>query len=393
MVPLSEQYIAETSRKYRRAVTFASAWVALAVTLALTTFGAVAFAGPKPNKILAIPADEVVIYPDGRPAPHFLLPVEDYGVVLKHGNAPGACDRLGARDIWVYKASATFIMHYDGAGPKGWLVCSAKSSNLVDWTATGAVLDLGGPGSKDERSASYGTTYFDGAKWHMFYLGTPNVSEAPNFVPSFPYNTMKAEGNSAEGPWKKQYDVVPFETRPGSYYSGSASPGAVVKVGGEYRMMFAASTSWPTVKRTLAYARTKNLNESWAVDSVPLLPPDEQIENSSIYYQYRDKTWFLFTNHVGVSPDGMEYTDAIWVYWTKDLNHWDTARKALVLDSRSAPWTPYIVGLPSVVQIGSRLALFYDGNSAQQLPAGSASHMSRDVGLAWINLPIVPVGE
>ena len=54
------------------------------------------------------------------------------------------------------------------------------------------------------------------------------------------------------------------------------------------------------------------------------------MENSSLYFEPANRTWFLFTNHVGL--DGFEYTDAVWVYWSKDLNHWDPAHKAVVLD-------------------------------------------------------------
>ena len=45
------------------------------------------------------------------------------------------------------------------------------------------------------------------------------------------------------------------------------------------------------------------------------------------------KTWFLFTNHIGL--DGGEYTDAVWVYWSKDLNKWDAKNKAVVLDGKN----------------------------------------------------------
>ena len=51
------------------------------------------------------------------------------------------------------------------------------------------------------------------------------------------------------------------------------------------------------------------------------MPPEEQIENSSLYFEPANQTWFLFTNHIGL--EGLEYTDAVWVYWTKDLNRWN----------------------------------------------------------------------
>ena len=105
------------------------------------------------------------------------------------------------------------------------------------------------------------------------------------------------------------------------------------------------------------------------------------MENSSLYYEPATKTWFLFTNHIGL--DGGEFTDAVWVYWTEDLNHWDPKAKAVVLDGRNCTWSKRCVGLPSVVQVGRRLAVLYDA------PGGSStSHMNRDVGLAWLELPL-----
>jgi hypothetical protein len=59
--------------------------------------------------------------------------------------------------------------------------------------------------------------------------------------------------------------------------------------------------------------------------------------------------WWLFTNHVGLR-NGLEYTDAIWVYWTKDLNRWNAENKAVVLDARDCAWSRHIVGLPAVVK-------------------------------------------
>lgn len=351
-------------------------------------------AGDAAARIIPIPGSEINTYEDGRPSVAFRLEVADAGVVLRHGKAPGDCDLLGARDVWVYQADGRFIMHYDGAGPKGWLICRAESKNLTDWvTMPGAGLELGPAGSHDSASASYGTTYYDGRKWHMFYLGTPYVTPGPYYVPASEYLTMKAEAPSANGPWTKRYDVAPLALEPGTFHSATASPGFVIAVGLEYRMLFSAGTTAPTIRRTLGIARTRDLEGPWQADKAPILPLSEQIENTSLYFQAANHMWFLFTNHVGISS-GLEYTDAVWVYWTKDLDHWDPKNKAVALDSRSARWTPYIVGLPSVVQFGNRLALFYDGRAVPETPGELSKssmyseHMYRDIGLAWINLPI-----
>jgi len=329
---------------------------------------------PKGSRIVR--TAEIMKYPDNRPAASFRLDAKDQGVVFRHGTGPNRCDSLGARDVWVFENKGTYYMHYDGAGPKGWLCCLATSKDLVKWVPKGPVLDFGSKEEDDCASASYGVTYLDGKTWHMFYLGTPHTSPAPDLIPAFPYLTMKAKSNSPEGPWIKQKDVTPFRCKPGTYYQETASPGHIIKQGDDYLMFFSAS-----MKRTISIARTRNLDGPWTLDPAPIVSPEEQVENSSLYFEPTNKTWFLFTNHIGL--EGFEYTDAIWVYWTKNLNKWNAADKAIVMDGKNCSWSRKCIGLPSVVKVGNRLAIIYDA------PGGdSKSHMKRDVGLAWLDLPI-----
>jgi len=330
-------------------------------------------------------AAEPVKYSDSRPVARWRLEARDAGSVLKHGAGPNQCDYLGARDVWVWETGGKYFMHYDGAGPNGWLACLATSDDLTNWTTRGPVLALGQTDDDDSGSASYGTTFFDGKTWHMFYMGTRHVSRAPDLIPVTPYMTMKARSASPLGPWRKQREVSPFRCEANTYYSDTASPGQIIKPGHEYLMFFSAATQREGhLLRTLAIARTKNLDGPWAVDLQPIVPLAEQIENSSLYFEPANQTWFLFSNHVGIE-NGNEFTDAIWVYWTKDLNHWNSERKAVVLDGSNCLWSRKCIGLPSVVKAGRKLAIFYDAPGD-----GSTSHMKRDIGLAWLGLPLSP---
>ena len=323
------------------------------------------------------------VYSDGRPSASIRYEAQDAGIVLPYGGGPGDCDKYGARDVWVFEDHGHFYMHYDAAGNTGWLTALATSDDLVHWKKIGDVLSLGPSGAGDSASASYGTTYFDGATWHMFYLGTPHTTPPPDRIPAFPYLTMKAHAASPTGPWIKQPDVTPFKPTAGTYYSDTASPGQIIRNGNEYMQFFSASTDHP-ILRTLSIARTHNLNGPWKVDAQPIFPSTEQVENNSLYFQKSDNTWYLFTNHVGLDKDG-EYTDAIWMYWSKDLNHWDSRHKAVVLDGKNCHWSRRCIGLPSVLRYHDRLAVFYDA------PGGdSVSHMRRSVGLAWLKLPLKP---
>ena len=325
-------------------------------------------------------------YLDGRPGAAYRLDVKDEGVVFPHNQGPNKCDYLGAREASAFEYEGKYYLHYDGAGPVGWLACLATSTDLHHWQRHGVVLPLGAPGQIDCGSASSPWVYRDGKKWHMYYVATPTTTPAPNFIPALPYYTSYAEAKSQSGPWNKRYDVVPFRTVAYSYYSLTASPGAVIKHGNEYMMFF--STTCATAKtpyaRTLSIARTKQLDGAWSVDPHPMVPVEEQVENTSLYYEKTSRTWFVFTNHIGIDEQNGEYTDAIWVYWSKDINKWDAKNKAIVIDGANCSWAKKCIGMPTVLTVGNRLAILYDA-----APGQSTSHMGRDIGLAWLDLPLV----
>lgn len=330
-------------------------------------------------------------YIDGRPAATLRLDgVDGGGPILRYGTGPNHCDSLGAREAICFRSGDTYYLYYDGAGPTGWLACLATSRDLRHWDLKGPALQLGAPGRRDEKSASAPWTVFDGKLWHMFYLGATSTTPPPKRIPLPPYFTLTATSKHPGGPWTKQYQTVPFLPKPGTYYSDEASPGQIVKQGDEYLMFFSAATNTAKkgkpldYKRTLSIARTRNLDGPWKVNPEPILPSDQQVENSALYFEPANRTWFLFTNHVGINKEREEYDDAIWVYWSKSLTRWDAEKRAIVLDSNNCHWAAGRIGMPSVVKVGNRLALFYDASTS------GIGNMKCDLGLGWMSLPLRP---
>jgi len=327
---------------------------------------------------------QLVKYADGRPYATMRVSCNDVGVVLRHGNGPDSCDTYGAREAIVNKVNGKYYLFYDGAGSTGWLACQAVSTDLIHWKKRGPSLHLGKEPAPDSKSASSPWVILDHGTWHMFYLGTPNTTPAPDRVPSFPYLTMKAKSKSIKGPWIKQYDVRPFAENKHSFYTVTSSPGFIVKYKNKFLQFFSGATQDSLgIRRTLGLATTTNLDSTWNIRQKPLFPLSEQVENSSIYYNESSKTWYLFTNHIGLGTDKIEYTDAIWVYWSKDILNWDSNNKAIVLDKRNCTWAKGAIGMPTVIKYGNKLAMLYDA-----VPGNGTSHMGRDIGLAWIDLPI-----
>ena len=119
------------------------------------------------------------------------------------------------------------------------------------------------------------------------------------------------------------------------------------------------------------------------IDNKPIFPVTEQVENSSIYYQKKNKTWFLFTNHVGIDSAGTRVYGCGMGLLVKGFKHWDTANKAVVLDGTNCSWSKGVIGMPTVIKAGKRLALLYDGYEGND-----KGHMRRNIGLAWLEFPL-----
>jgi hypothetical protein len=63
-----------------------------------------------------VPAGEVKKYPDGRPAAKYRLDATDAGVILRHGDGPGGCDKLGAREALIFEENGVYHLFYDAPG-------------------------------------------------------------------------------------------------------------------------------------------------------------------------------------------------------------------------------------------------------------------------------------
>jgi hypothetical protein len=332
---------------------------------------------------------ETFPYPDGRPSARLRIDAANQGIIFRHGNGPDGCDEFGAREASVVLEDGVFHLFYDGAKPGyGWRACLAVSRNLEHWEHHGPMLELGAPGEPDSGTATSPWFLKSHDLWHMFYLGSTRTTPDQDRIPIPPYTTHYATAPALAGPWTKHPDRQPFLPKEGTWHADSACPGYVLRHGDRCLMFFSAAAydvpgdETSPLRRTLGLATAPAPEGPWQVASTPLLPTEEQIENSSVYFERANNLWFLFTNHIGLDHRG-EYTDAVWVYWSKDPEAWDPANKAVVLDKHNTGLD--CVGMPSVVPVGGRLAIFYDAPEP-----GSTTHMHRDIGLAWLQLPLRP---
>lgn len=353
--------------------------------------------------------------------------VKDLGIVLSPDKMDGKMykyDGGGIRDIVVKQEVAGerkgwYYLFYDGAKPgktptSYWTICCARSLDLLNWEKVGPSIFASAithpESNKDTYKDFCGVCspwdfYADG-KWHRFYLGADACNEEG--VPSPHYYTLYAQGDTLEGPWKKRCEEeggnkhICFPTSPeGAWDDLTVSPGEVLinpkwekdkENQKKYLMIYSGSCGKGTVvgKRSLGIARTNDLTIAddydketgnfWEKDKNPIIPPEHDVENSTVYFEEETGTYYVFTNHIY----GNAYTDAVWVYWTKDLDCWDPENKALVFDGTMGNWANGAIGFPSVIKKDNKtLYMFYDAVNGD-----GVGHLDRHIGVCEIALPI-----
>ena len=322
------------------------------------------------------------------------LPVTDVGPVIRHG---AAIDVGGAREPIVFRdplrPPGEYAMYYDGCSPEGWLACLAVSKDGgVTWAKAGRRLKLGPAGSRFDSSASSPWLVKDPATgtWVMYYLGAGSSSPVPNRVPIAPYTTCKATAPNAGGPWNQSQLTGPRFYAPDGAWHYDQSPGPVIRYGGQWRMFYTSAAKLPdgSTGWGIGVASSPSLvNDLWKCKSTPCLPLTERLENAAVFQDPGTGLWWLFSNHIGsyvVADKRYYYGDSVWAYWSTDpFFGWSTDRRCLVIDRTSSPWATGAIGMPSVQQVGDKLAIYYDAS-----PTGDLGHMGRDVGLAWAQLPL-----
>ena len=346
---------------------------------------------------------------------NYLSGIEDRGIVLSPdciGEPFYAWDGGGMREAVINRAEGYYYLSYDGAMPgktpqSYWNACTARSRDLVHWEKLGVSLlasELTHPGTnrKDCCSASSPWSFFENGVWYRFYLGADHCS--PEGIPSFLYSTLLATAPSIAGPWQKKCDQPGCEShvcfpvgKPGAWDDATVSPGEVLKnpkygkePGSKKYMMFYSGSCSGVTKRSLGIARTDDLTLTdaynkekgtfWIKDPKPILPPEEDIENSSLYFDAESGIYWLFTNHIYRNS----YTDAVWVYWSNDIDRWNPDNKAIVIDRSVSTWAKGAIGMPSVCPTDhGTLAVLYDGVKGE-----GTGHLDRCIGLAEISLPL-----
>jgi len=350
--------------------------------------------------------------------------VTDIGIVLrrsKKGELLYEQDGGGIREAIINREGDAFYLFYDGwsAQDMPYKMCynlRAKSNDLIHWEKQGINIE-GARKVHPELSREVCSDYWcavspwilrEDDTYYMYYISSEN--QAGDSTPLPPYITLLATSSSIEGPWQKanekpgKHKQVCFPVRPGTFYNDTASAGHVMrnpKWQGEgdtenykYMMFFSTAANVSGyLTRGIGIARTNDLTATddydkmegnfWHIDENPLAPLEDDVENSSVYYEEANGIYFLFVNHIDPTNS---YTDAVWVYWTQDTDSWDPENKAVVFDASNCTWAKGAIGMPTVLKLDDKtLVMMYDG-----VYGNGTGHLGRDIGMATISLPLSP---
>ncbi|MBM7563106.1 family 43 glycosylhydrolase [Paenibacillus sacheonensis] len=305
--------------------------------------------------------------------------------VLKHGDTDA--DIQGAREPFLFQHEGRFYLHYDGNGTRDWGCTLAVSDDLYHWDKKGRMLQAGEEGDTDHGGACYGPTFLFDGKWYMYYVSVANTSGAPWFVPALPYRTGLATADRPDGPWTKATTNLFTLGAPGSWNEGCICAPYLVREGETFYAFYSGSNMGPNFKRTIGLLTASSPEGPWTDSEGPILPLDENLENPSLYYEPACGLWFMFVNHVGNNEEGVEFTDAVWVYWSESLTEWNAENKAVVLDAANIPWVKQVVGLPACLVDGDKLWIAFDASDGT-IHENLHGHSNRDIGLSYFDLPL-----
>jgi hypothetical protein len=85
-------------------------------------------------------------------------------------------------------------------------------------------------------------------------------------------------------------DALSLKPKEGSYHQDVVIPSQIVKNGGEYLLFFRVRKITVATSAQSVSQERKDLQGEWSIATEPALPVDEQIENSSLFYQSLTKT-------------------------------------------------------------------------------------------------------
>jgi len=196
------------------------------------------------------------------------LPLE--GSVLSYGD--------------VIKVGAEYRMWYSGSDGTTFRIFAANSTDGIAWNKQGLVLDLGSPGSPDDRMVFAPSVVYDAGTYRMWYSASSNANVSGWVI---------ATARSSDGlSWIRE-GVVLRAGPPGASDSVRVWEPSVRRVGALYEMIYTASDG--TYERLLLAESSDGIAWQKRGLIVDVLPPEESpnLQQAALWVE-SDGTWLIY---------------------------------------------------------------------------------------------------
>jgi hypothetical protein len=278
----------------------------------------------------------------------------------------------------------------------------------------------------------------EGNHYYMFYLASAGVYSPgePLFKVGGDYRIGLARATTIDGPWVKlkgdgtlnsassdDKPLLPRGTEDG-YWDNifNTSFVGLVKKDGQYLLFYTGhgdrGFGVGLAKAGSILGPYQKFNYQGKNDNI-IIPPEEMVENLSLYFDQPSNSWFLFGNYLKIGCGcPCRGGQGVVVYRSQDLFNWDISKKkylVMVDENYPCPAIPYEdfniynqqssqfrghVGVPGIIKDPKldQLYLYFDANDFNMADQNDPqNHFFRDIYLMQIPLEqlraLLPFGE
>lgn len=235
------------------------------------------------------------------------------------------------------------------------------------------VIDVGAPGTFDCDGVMPSAVVRDEDRVLLYYSGWCRLAGLA------PYNNATGVAVSRDdGATYQRCFQGPILDRTATEPWSATSP-AVTRVGSRWLMWYSSGTGWVEIDGKLEHEYV--LKEAWSEDGLQWTRPnrplferrsdgESQTRPTVLHRAGRWHMWFCFRGSRGFRETGQTYR--IGYAWSNDLSKWHRDDGAAGIDVSPEGWDAQMIAYPAVVEVGSRVYMFYNGNDFGRTGFGCA---------------------
>ena len=216
-------------------------------------------------------------------------------------------EAAGISYVEVVKVGATYWMWYAGLDGTYYRILAATSADGIAWTKRGVVLDVGAPGSSDDRYLWRPSAVYDGSNFRLWYTGNSFSNQANRIF----YATSPDGLN-----WTKRGIAIPSGWQPPNDSAQTAMP-EVRLVGGLYVMLYTGSDG--AVERILGAESDDGI--TWRRGGLLLdtTPRESRVSDAAMLVR-PDGSWLVYYASDSSAWQGFLAIRPAWSGWIRSIS-------------------------------------------------------------------------